>query len=310
MADAKSNAPKGASAEFPQGGLHHVRVPLTKNFTVLSNDLLQRTESALTLGIGAYILSLPEGAPISIKALCKKFREGEIRIARALRELQDAGWIERRLERADRGRVVTRTLAYTQAGATVVQDTAVPEIRELPGRPDNAAPSGVPVATRAPALPPAAAAAAAEEQPQAPAQHKPAQPAPLAISTQPPDPRSLAILAGLRERDPRLHFSEAETPLLAHAVTEWLKRDTEPRTIIQALTDDLPQHLRSRPARIIAHRLAAHLPPEPVPPSATVTPPLRLQECPGCDSPFRAREPGRCRECREQDASEASGRAA
>ncbi|WP_052682100.1 hypothetical protein [Saccharothrix sp. ST-888] len=37
------------------------------------------------MGVAVYILSLPDGAPVTVKALAAHFREGELLLARALR---------------------------------------------------------------------------------------------------------------------------------------------------------------------------------------------------------------------------------
>ncbi|NGN67055.1 hypothetical protein G5C51_24500 [Streptomyces sp. A7024] len=287
MADPNSSAPKRASAEFPSSGVHHVRVPLTENFTVLANNLLQRTGSAVTVGVAAYILSVPEGTPITIAALCKHFSEGEIRIARALRELEDEGWLERRLERTASGRVSTRTFAYsTPDSGLTLELTAQPQ--------GGTRPAGAPAAD-APEPPTTVAAAEATEVRPA-AEDSPPITAPRAPA---PDPRAFDFLGRLHHHDHRLRFSEAETTILARGVTEWLARDVSLNEIETALTGDLPRHLTHRPARIIAHRLATLLPPPEThgPPRPG---PLPWQDCGGCDRPFRAKEPGSCRDCREQ----------
>ncbi|MGX1672148.1 hypothetical protein [Streptomyces sp. NPDC055400] len=111
MATANPNA-------VPSSGVIHIRVRHTANFTVLANRLLQRSGSAVTVGVAAYIFSLPDGAPITIKSLRAHFDEGEILIARALRELEAEGWLERRVQRTPDGRVVTRTYVYDAPGAT------------------------------------------------------------------------------------------------------------------------------------------------------------------------------------------------
>lgn len=99
MADSQSNARLRADTGAPTSGVIHVRTRLTADFTVISNALAQRRGSAVTVGVAAYILSLPDGSPVSIAALCEHFTEGEILISRALRELEAAGYLERRRER-------------------------------------------------------------------------------------------------------------------------------------------------------------------------------------------------------------------
>ncbi|MFI1289149.1 hypothetical protein ACH4VM_11745 [Streptomyces sp. NPDC020792] len=44
----------------------HVRTRLTADFTVISNALVQQRGSAVTIGVAVYILSLPDGSPVTI----------------------------------------------------------------------------------------------------------------------------------------------------------------------------------------------------------------------------------------------------
>ncbi len=112
MADPQSNARLRADAGAPTTGVIHVRTRLTADFTVISNALAQRRGSAVTVGVAAYIASLPDGTSVTITALCEHFSEGEILISRALRELESAGHLERRRERTPTGQVRTRTYFY------------------------------------------------------------------------------------------------------------------------------------------------------------------------------------------------------
>ncbi|MFE5810836.1 helix-turn-helix domain-containing protein [Streptomyces sp. NPDC056491] len=88
------------------------------HYTVVGNHLLQHRElSATAIGVAAHIQSLPDGAPIGVKALTARFPEGEIRIGSALRELERHGYLQRRRERLQTGRVVTRTYSYNRPEA-------------------------------------------------------------------------------------------------------------------------------------------------------------------------------------------------
>ncbi|MFE2145570.1 helix-turn-helix domain-containing protein, partial [Streptomyces sp. NPDC059456] len=79
----------------------------------MSNLLAQHGElSLLALGTALHIQSLPEGAPVSIRALAERFPETEHRIGRALRELEGAGFLRRTRLRTVDGKVVTRTVSY------------------------------------------------------------------------------------------------------------------------------------------------------------------------------------------------------
>ncbi|MFC9227324.1 hypothetical protein ACFT8W_42480 [Streptomyces hygroscopicus] len=260
MAEQQSSAPTHASADAtaPASGVIHIRTRHTANFTVLSNKLAQRAGSAVTVGVAAYILSLPDGASIRIDALCAHFKEGRARISAALNELEAEGWLERRVERGPGGRIVTRTFVYDAPGATE---------GDAPG------PTEAPTARN-------------ERQPER-----------ATVPHTVPDPRATAVLGSLCHRDRRLVLSERETATLAPAVAEWLDRGVGPYEIAEALTSGLPARIDRRPARLLAYRLAALRPPAPAAPTPGPRP-VPLQNCDGCDRAFRAPRPGRCRDCR------------
>ena len=279
MAQPQSNAPSRAHTGAPTSGVIHVRTRLNADFTVIANALAQRRGSAVTVGVAAYILSLPDGAIVSIAALCAHFTEGEILISRALRELEAAGYLERRRERGPDGQVRTRTFFYD-----------VPRGQGQPAPP--------PYRPIRPVQPPRKP---AEESPDGTVTAP--EPTPPSPSLDAADPQAVVILASLRIVDRRLILSRREVAELAPHVAEWLARGLRPEEITGLLTAGLPPHFRSRPARLLAHRLAEL--PLPAPPPAPYTPPtqqppvLPWQTCDGCERAFRAPEPSACRDCRK-----------
>lgn len=312
MADPQSNAPLRAPAGAPTSGVIHVRTRLTADFTVITNALAQRRGSAVTVGVAAYILSLPDGAPVRIDALCAHFTEGEILISRALRELEADGYLERRCERGPGGVLRTRTYFYDLPGQGDPTPTppAPPRPRRsareqapAPAPRPEAASEANPEATTpepAPALipPPAREAACAPPVPPAPAPEA-APPPPLTE----PDPRAVVILASLRIRDRRLILSRREVAQLAPAVTQWLAQGVGQEEITDLLTTGLPDRIQARPARILAFRLRDLPVAAPAQAATSPTPPvLPWQTCDGgCERAFRAAEPGRCGDCPPDD---------
>ncbi len=294
MAEPHSNARPRAHPGAPTSGVIHVRTRLTANFTVVANALAQRRGSAVTVGIAVYILSLPDGAPVSIAALCAHFTEGEILVSRALRDLEADGYLERRRERTTGGLVRTRTYAYDAPGQRW------PGPRPRPATPAPLAPP-VPPAPQAPATPPATEPAELPAtRPAAPhaTPHadRGAAPPPLAEA----DPRAVAVLTSLRRHDPRLLLSERDVAGLAPDVAEWLARGVGAMEVIRHLTAGLPKSFRARPARFLAFRLAQ----TPVAPaeSPVTRAVLPWQTCDGgCERAFRATRPGRCRDCASTD---------
>ncbi|MEV5677186.1 hypothetical protein [Streptomyces sp. NPDC052179] len=323
MADSQSNARLRAESGAPTSGVIHVRTRLTAHFTVMANSLAQRPGSAVTVGVAAYILSVPDGDPVSIEALCAHFTEGEILISRALRELEDAGYLERRRVRGSGGLIGTRTYFHDvpergddRAAPPRPRKPAVPEPEPVPVPvpetkpvPDDVALRDAPevrdAAPEAPGVPDAPEAdAAAGTDPgrgAAPAPDGPvAPPPPLALPDA--DPHAVAILASLRIVDARLGLSRREVAALAPAVADWLARGIGAEQITEALTVGLPSPLRARPARILAYRLGET--PVALPAAAAVpltgAPPdlLPWQTCDGgCERAFRAARPGNCLDC-------------
>ncbi|MEV5400658.1 hypothetical protein AB0N26_31650 [Streptomyces cellulosae] len=268
MADSQSNARLRADAGAPRSGVIHVRTRLTADFTVVANALAQRRGSAVTVGVAVYILSLPSGSPVTIAALCAHFTEGEILISRALRELEAAGYLERRRERMPSGQIRTRTYFYDVPGSTPEPDP------DPDGPPDPPRPGKQPAADETPAEEPSVALTEA-------------------------DPQAVAVLASLRHADPRLVLSEREAVRLAPAVTAWLAAGVAPAQITRTLTTGLPDRFLTRPAGLLAFRLRDTPLPAPPPPEPAARPSVPpLQTCDGCDRAFRAPAPGHCRECR------------
>ncbi|MDQ0715037.1 hypothetical protein QFZ55_004489 [Streptomyces luteogriseus] len=285
MADPQSNARLRADAGAPTTGVIHVRTRLTADFTVISNALAQRRGSAVTVGVAAYIASLPDGCPVTITALCEHFSEGEILVSRALRELEAAGYLERRRERTPTGQVRTRTYFYD------VPRGEGPDDPPEPPKPRTLKRPAVPETRR--------------ETAPAPAPEEPGGPAPALAEA---DAEAVGVLTALRRVDPRLVLSAQEAARLAPAVAEWLAAGVGPREITELLTVRLPDRFRARPASVLAFRLRET--PLPVPPRAPLSPDvgrpavLPFQTCDGCERAFRAPEPGHCRTCRDRLAGE------
>ncbi|MFF8845794.1 hypothetical protein ACF08N_24260 [Streptomyces sp. NPDC015127] len=280
MAESQSNALLRAPAGAPTSGVIHVRTRLAADFTVIANALAQRRGSAVTVGVAAYILSLPDGEPVRIDALCEHFTEGETLISRALRELEADGYLERRVERGPGGLIRTRTFFHDVPPQEGDPTPPEPPVPPRPGRPRPPRQEPVPVPDAAPPVPVPVA--------------RPDAPAPVRVAE--PDPRAAVVLASLRLVDRRLILSRGEVDRLAPAVTEWLTLGISPEEITEHLTIRLPEPLRARPARILAYRLREL----PAPAPAQSSPPAVLpwQTCDGgCKRAFRAAEPGRCRDC-------------
>ncbi|KFG00179.1 DNA-binding protein [Streptomyces scabiei] len=249
------------------GGLIHDHTRHTARFTVIGNHLAQHPElSLLAIGLGAHIQSLPKGAHVDIKSLTARFKEGATRIAAALHELEDHGYLRRERVRTPGGRIITRTISCNQPGRTHTEDEPVrrpPRQQKAPRKP-------------LPAVP------------------QPAYRSPTLLQT------ATDLLADLRRTDARLLLSACDTAHLAPGVAAWLERDLTPTAVRHALTSDLPPEPLYRPAALLAHRLAAQLPPLPPFRAPASPPPVQYEvtNCDGCDRGFRGPKGSRCRDCR------------
>ncbi|WP_235449868.1 helix-turn-helix domain-containing protein [Streptomyces sioyaensis] len=258
----------------------HIRSYQPDRYTIIGNHLAQHRDLSLTaIGVGTHILSLPEGAAVDIRTLAARFPEGRDRIAFALRELEAHGYVERVRERTADGRVITRTYAHNAP--------------DVPGQEEAAPPPPAPAEPRRPVRAAQAPGPAVEAPVEAPSgeHHAPAR----------------ALLAALRRTDDRLTLPARDVRRLAPAVAAWFENGATAAAVHRTLTAALPPDLKN-PAGLLAHRLRELLPP-PLPtgreaaPGAGAPLPPPLQTCDGCDRAFRAREPGRCRDCRGEPVS-------
>ncbi|MFJ1914116.1 helix-turn-helix domain-containing protein [Streptomyces sp. NPDC088147] len=285
--NAPSRAQSGIPAAVPPSGVAHQRHRHTEKFTVIGNHLAQHEGMSLVaLGLGVYIQSLPDGVNVGIKTLAARFEEGEVTIAKALRQLEAYGYLSRTRERTPQGRWVTRTVAYDMPPPLTQQPTA-PKPRPRPKPAPTTAPAPAPAITSAPTntLSPARTPSPAPPLPE------PGHPDLTRHRT------ATEILAGLRRHDPRLVLSERDVRRLAGAVSAWLERGIEPAAVQHTLTSLLPHDPIHSPAALLAHRLTTLLPP-PLPAAPARARVVPLQNCDRCDHAFRAPEPGNCPGCR------------
>ncbi|EFL01521.1 conserved hypothetical protein [Streptomyces sp. SPB78] len=302
-------------------GVTHVRTRLDREFCVVANALAQhRNLDYLAIGIATYMLSVPEGTKVSIKALTERDpRHGEHAISGALRRLEAVGFLRRETSRLPTGRIVTRTFIHT----VPVRDDAPEAVRVEPIAAEPAAPvreearasvreeARASVREEAGAAPKAAPAPVRDTTPAPVRDTAPAAPAPA------PPPRTYGIaahvLSALHREDPRLVLPERDLARLTPLAAAWLERDVDRDALRAALLAHLPQHIH-RPAAFLAHRLVTDLPAPPtklpttfragsapVEPSnlPDVRPSAWWHSCDVCERALRY-GPGRCRDCQAE----------
>ncbi|MFD3664471.1 hypothetical protein ACFWVF_28410 [Streptomyces sp. NPDC058659] len=267
-------------ADAPRSGVIRVRFRHTDRFTVVGNHLAQHPSlSAVAIGLGVHIQSLPEGADVTVKTLTNRFTEGEITIRRALNELVAEGYLERHRVPLGGGRFATRVVSYDRPGYGLPVRRAAPPVDPDPDPdPDP------------------------EPEPDPDPGPEPAEPVPAA-GPELPGPAA-ELLARLRTVDPRLLLPWREVLRLAPAVEAWFDLAATPAQVIRTLTATLPPaHVPiHHPGRFLEYRLTTLRPPRlPAgPPSSAIEGPAPLITCDGCDRAFRSRDPEAvCGECRD-----------
>ncbi|MEU8098195.1 hypothetical protein [Streptomyces rubiginosohelvolus] len=322
---------------LPTSGVIHITLPHTDRFTVVGNHLAQHPDLSCTaVGIAVRIQSLPQGAKVGIKALAAHCKEGEKRIAAALRELEAHGYLRRVRDRLPSGRIITRTV-FCNRPAALLHPRRPAEVPPQPAKPEpTPAPASVPAPMQKPTPVPVRIPTAAPPSPEVPVA-PPAPSAPLFVPRVPPptapkaprrplpqpsgltpelDRAATTFLSDLHRHAPQFTLSEDDVRRLVPGVAAWLERAARPDAIRRALTDD-PPHPLKHPAKLLAHRLTELLPPAPPGvdalaaldrprPRFTVTP---FQTCEDCDRAFRSPTPGHCRDCRETRAAYAQAAA-
>ncbi|MER7461664.1 helix-turn-helix domain-containing protein [Streptomyces sp. NPDC097981] len=317
MAFQHSNAPSRAPY-----GVQHANVRQTRNFTVVSNDLIRHPHLSMNArALASYIQSVPRGTPVGIKALAKQLPLGEKAIGKALGELEAYGYLRRLQEKLPDGRIVTRTV-FHNAPKAVTRPSHKPEPEPKPAPEPKPEPEPEPEPKPEPEPEPEPKPEPEPEPEPEPTPEPEVRPAPEPdpapqpqTALYPPKPpevpaprnpdnparRQLAeeLLAELRRADPRLLLGARDVQRLAGGVEAWLERGATHQAVTTALTANLPDHPRN-PAGLIAHRLAVQLPPllAPLPSRAPFVPPDPFQTCEKCDLAFRSPTPGTCNGCR------------
>ncbi|MEU9201011.1 helix-turn-helix domain-containing protein [Streptomyces sp. NPDC048332] len=297
-----------AGPYVPPSGVEHVNVRHTERFTVVGNHLSQHPELSLAArGLALHIQSLPPGAKVGIKVLATRLpSDSEHRIAEALRELEEHGYLKRTRVRSPEGKVYTRTVSYNHPDPAALDKAQTrtktrTRMKAKAIKPRIPRPAPAPKPTPAPPPPPPHPA-----QPEPEPAPLPRVPAPTARKSprpplpQPVNPRpqllqaAALLLVGLQKQDAELVLTEEQIDFLTPGVAAWFERDASPAAVRKALTEDLPRPVRF-PAQLLRHRLTVSLPSGRSLPAAYR--PVPMQNCDGCDRAFRAPEPGHCDEC-------------
>ncbi|MFB8143470.1 hypothetical protein [Streptomyces parvus] len=325
-----------APPRAPSAGVVHINIRLTDGYTIISNRLSQhRGMSLLAIGVGTHIQSLPDGRRVGVKALAERFPESEVRIAAALRELEQHGFLRRTRVRVGGGKLTTRTESYNHPEAAVRgrmrERVAAPVPVAAPAAVAPAVPVPAPVAAaepvRVPAPEPVPVRVAVPEPEPEPVRVAVPEPVPALVPAPvpvEPVPGPRLVPTPTAPRKPRLPLPAPQQPTealyaaaadllagLPKTAPLFLLSEEDVRGLVpgvaawlergarpdavRAAITDDPPVPLRHPAKLLRHRLATLLP-APLPTAEPVVP---LQNCDDCDRAFRSSVPGCCRECRE-----------
>lgn len=272
--------------------MHVHRTKQAAHFTVLPNGALQ--DDGLSFGargLLGFLLSLPDGTPMSIRVLAETQKGGRQSIAAALRELASAGYYLVKRIKQGNGRIISETYVFdTPQPEPGNPASGSPEVREgdAGGAGHHPQKNGKKEPTTP--LPPAEAVEAVDEPESVP------EPA----SVPEPEPEldlgpAAAFLHGLGRSEPRLRLGIPEALKLAPLAAAWFADGATRSELHHALTSGLPVTVTA-PAGLLKHRLVQKRPPAATlrPDPAPTTAPVR-HECSRCDRPVPRM--GLCRLC-------------
>ncbi|MED7953498.1 helix-turn-helix domain-containing protein [Streptomyces sp. BE303] len=241
-------------------------------YTILDNGHVVRKHSLswAARGLLGYLLSLPDGAREDVRTLAAKSVEGRATVARALRELEEAGHYVRRTSRDPlSGRV--RTLVSVHEVPVVGK--AVHTVPPVPASP-AAGPAGAGAAGAGKAGGPSPKARTTREK-------EAGKPSVLPSGTGRPvaaPPRrteGLGLLIELGRRDPRLALAGKPLTDQAARVEGLLAGGWAPDALAGILSAPLPEKVTRSVGAILGARLLGVPPVPPVPPVPTVSTGLR-----------------------------------
>ncbi|MCE7081864.1 hypothetical protein [Streptomyces sp. ST2-7A] len=81
--------------DFPPREVIRFRARKTGEHPVISNEFIDRLRYGTSLGMAAYILTLPEGEPVTFDSLAERYPDDRFYLKDALRELEGIGFLER-----------------------------------------------------------------------------------------------------------------------------------------------------------------------------------------------------------------------
>ncbi len=187
-----------------------------------------------------YLLSLPNDARATVRSLAEQRKEGRMRVAAALRELEESRYLRRAVHKdPESGRLFTVYEVFDTPYDETPPEGDGEKVQNLaPGESASGAAGALPSGEKT-------------------REEKPPSPEPPGAAAQ--------LLASLGRREPRLAIGAAEAARLAPLVEEWWAVGASDAAVRAALTQGLPPRVYSA-AALLKDRLRRKLPAPPPPP--------------------------------------------
>ncbi|MCW2873527.1 MAG: hypothetical protein JWL99_4847 [Streptomyces oryziradicis] len=263
----------------------------TSAFVIMPNAILQHAGLSLTArGLLGLLLSQPEHTAETVKSLTEDVAEGQMRVTRAMKELQAAGYVVCTNIQNERGHWSKHVTVYD-----VPQTEAPKDQTPKPGRAKSRFTGLEPLRGKnqgknppvSPEVSDVAAEADTEEKGSAVADPE------GGIAPKSNDEttgKAAGVLSRLGSAAPVMALKASEVIKLAPLAAEWLARGATELQIRNELTEGLPAKVKS-PAGLVENRLVRKMPPVPVKA-------VPLADCAECANPLpRGRKAGICGRC-------------
>ncbi|MET9729325.1 hypothetical protein ABZZ79_01280 [Streptomyces sp. NPDC006458] len=227
----------------------------------MPNTILRHKKLSLTArGLLGHLLSLPDGAKVTVERVCVEVEEGRERVRKAMGQLETLGYV-RRVRRQLEGGLWSTVLhvsdvPMTEAPAELPNDR-FPTVGEPKGRAVGAPPVGGKELRKE--LPPTPVAKKAEQGPAEQRQGREGDSPKRDEKQSEQLDRALSLLRRLGLSEARLEVSAAHALDVAPLVVEWFARGLTDLEVRTALVAGLPEHVKS-PRALLKHRLTAMLP--------------------------------------------------
>ncbi|MEU4796281.1 hypothetical protein [Streptomyces sp. NPDC023327] len=228
------------------------RTTPTRAFSSFANSLLRdRSISWCAAGVLMYLLSLPNDARATVRSLAEQRKEGRMRVAAALRELEESRYLRRAVHKdRETGQLFTVYEVFDAPYDEEPPEGDAEKVQNLaPGESASGATGALPSGEKT-----------REEKPPSP--EPPAQRGAEPPSATEPLGVAAQLLASLGRRDPRLALGAADAVRLAPLVEEWWAAGASDAMVRAALTQGLPSRVYSA-AALVKDRLRRKLPAPP-----------------------------------------------